>query len=196
MKIILLERVDNLGHIGDEVTVRPGFARNFLFPQHKALRANEANRKIFVAQKAQIEARNAAARAAASEAGAGLEGKVFVLIRSAGDSGQLYGSVSARDICDSAEAAGFTLGRNQVVLDRPIKTIGMHALRVRLHPEVVVGVSVNVARSVDEATRQARGEDVFASAMAEDRALADETANALYEANLEAEADRLPADDA
>ncbi len=196
MKIILLERVDNLGHIGDEVTVRPGFARNFLFPQHKALRANEANRKIFVAQKAQIEARNAAARAAASEAGAGLEGKVFVLIRSAGDSGQLYGSVSARDICDSAESAGFTLGRNQVVLDRPIKTIGMHALRVRLHPEVVVGVSVNVARSVDEATRQARGEDVFASAMAEDRALADETANALYEANLEAEADRLPADDA
>lgn len=196
MKIILLERVDNLGHIGDEVTVRPGFARNFLFPQQKALRANEANRKIFAAQKAQIEARNAAARAQASELGAGLEGQVFVLIRSAGDSGQLYGSVSARDICDSAGAAGFRLGRNQVVLDRPIKTIGMHALRVRLHPEVVVGVSVNVARSADEAARQARGEDVFATAMAEDRALADETANALYEANLEAEADRVPAEDA
>lgn len=196
MKIILLERVDNLGHIGDEVTVRPGFARNFLFPQHKALRANEANRKIFVAQKAQIEARNAAARAQASETGAGLEGKVFVLIRSAGDSGQLYGSVSARDICDSAEAQGFSLGRNQVVLDRPIKSIGMHNVRVRLHPEVVVGVTINVARSVDEAARQARGEDVFATAMAEDRALADETANALYEANLAAEADRLPAEDA
>lgn len=192
MKVILLERVDNLGHIGDEVVVRPGFARNFLLPQHKALRATESNRQVFATQKAQIEARNAAARAQAAQVGSEVDGKIFVLIRQAGDSGQLYGSVSARDVSEAAEKDGYVVARNQVVLDKPIKTIGLHKIRVRLHPEVSVGVSVNVARSMDEAERQARGEDVVAAALAEDRALADETANEIQAASAEAGMDRGP----
>jgi large subunit ribosomal protein L9 len=176
MKIVLLERVEHLGAIGDVVTVRDGYARNFLLPQNKALRATEANLKRFEQQRADIEARNAEGRAKAQADGERLEGAAFVLIRQAGESGQLYGSVAARDIADAAVAAGHTVSRGQVVLDSPIKTLGIHAVRVRLHPEVVVTVSANVARSADEAERQAKGEDVVAAAAEAERALVAEQA--------------------
>jgi large subunit ribosomal protein L9 len=176
MQVILLERVEKLGAIGDVVTVRDGFARNFLLPKHKALRATEANKKKFEARKDEIIARNAELREAASKSGEKLEGQQFVLIRSAGESGQLYGSVSARDVVDSAAAAGFKIERQYVVLDKPIKTLGVFPLKVRMHAEVVVNVSVNVARSVEEADRQAKGENVIQSAMDADRAAADEQA--------------------
>lgn len=181
MQVILLERVENLGVIGDTVTVRDGFARNFLLPQGKALRATEANKKRFENQRAEIEARNAESRAKAQSQGEKLEGQSFVLIRQAGESGQLYGSVSARDVADAAGAAGFAVDRQAVVLDKPIKSIGLHQVRVRLHPEVAVTVTVNVARSPDEAERQARGEDVVAAAMAADRELADAQAAEMAE---------------
>jgi large subunit ribosomal protein L9 len=170
MEIILLERVDNLGAIGDVVTVRDGYARNFLLPQHKALRATEGNRKRFDAMRAELEARNAKTRAEAATSGENLDGASFVLLRQAGESGQLYGSVSARDIAEAAEAAGHDVPRSTVVLDKPIKTLGVHEVRLRLHPEVSVSVKVNVARSADEAERQAKGEDVIAAALEEDRA--------------------------
>jgi large subunit ribosomal protein L9 len=172
MDIILLERVDKLGAIGDVVKVRDGYARNFLLPQNKALRATEANKKRFEAMRADLEKRNAEARAQAATAGEKLEGQSFVLIRQAGESGQLYGSVSARDVSDAAEAAGFVVPRAAVVLDKPIKTLGLYPIKVRLHPEVSVNVKVNVARSPDEAERQAKGEDVIAAALQEDRAQA------------------------
>jgi large subunit ribosomal protein L9 len=170
MEVILLERVGRLGAIGAVVTVKPGFARNYLLPQHKALRATNANMARFEAQRASIEARNADARAAAAATGEKLDGQVFVLIRQAGEGGQLYGSVAARDVADAAIAAGFEVARNQIVLDKPIKTIGMHAVVVRLHPEVEITVTANVARTEDEATRQAKGEDVIASRFEEERA--------------------------
>jgi len=172
MKIVLLERVENLGVIGDVVTVRNGYARNWLLPQGKALRATDQNLRRFAVQRAEIERRNAETREAAAQAGERLEGKSFTLLRQAGDSGQLYGSVSARDVADAAEAAGFVVPRAAVVLDKPIKTIGLHPLRVRLHPEVSVAITVNVARSAEEAERQAKGEDVVAAAMAAERELA------------------------
>jgi large subunit ribosomal protein L9 len=156
--------------------VRDGFARNFLLPKHKALRATEANKKKFEARKEEIIARNAELRDQAAKGGEKLEGQQFVLIRSAGESGQLYGSVSARDIIDAAEAAGFKIARQYVVLDKPIKTLGVFPVKVRLHAEVLVNVSVNVARSTDEADRQARGENVIQSAMNADRAAAEEQA--------------------
>lgn len=170
MQVILLERVGRLGGIGDVVTVKPGFARNFLLPQQKALRATNANMARFEAQRASIEARNADARAAAAATGEKLDGAVFVLIRQAGEGGQLYGSVVARDIADVAVAAGFAVSRNQVVLDKPIKTIGMNPVVVRLHPEVEVTVIANVGRTEEEAARQAKGEDVIASRFEEARA--------------------------
>lgn len=172
MKIVLLERVENLGVIGDVVTVRNGYARNWLLPQGKALRATDQNLRRFAVQRAEIERRNAETREAAAQAGERLEGKSFTLLRQAGDSGQLYGSVSARDVAEVAEAAGFAVPRAAVVLDKPIKTIGLHPLRVRLHPEVSVAITVNVARSAEEAERQAKGEDVVAAAMAAERELA------------------------
>jgi large subunit ribosomal protein L9 len=170
MEVILLERVGRLGAIGDVVTVKPGFARNYLLPQHKALRATTANMARFEAQRASIEARNADARAAAAATGEKLDGQVFVLIRQAGEGGQLYGSVAARDVADAAVAAGFDVGRNQIVLDKPIKTIGMNPVVVRLHPEVEVTVTANVARTEEEAARQAKGEDVIAMRFEEERA--------------------------
>ncbi len=176
MDIILLERVENLGGIGDVVKVRDGFARNYLLPMHKALRATEANKKRFEAQRADIEARNAEARAAAGKNAEAIDGKTYVLIRQAGESGQLYGSVSARDIAEAINAEapkGFEAPRGAVVLDKPIKTIGLHSVKVRLHAEVAATVTLNVARSPDEAERQARGENVIASAFEEDRAAAD-----------------------
>ena len=181
MKVILLERVDRLGAIGDVVSVKDGFARNFLLPRSKALRATAANLKVFEAQRHQIEARNADAKAAAERAAAKLDGSSYVLIRQAGESGQLYGSVSGRDVADAANAEGARGERSQVVLDKPIKTLGVHAVKVRLHAEVVVTVNVNVARSADEADRQARGEDVIAARFDEDRQQAEEAAADMLE---------------
>ena len=172
MQIILLERVGSLGGIGDEVNVREGYARNFLLPQNKALRATEANRKRFDAMRAEIVARNEVARAKAQTAAEKVDGQSFVLLRSAGEGGQLYGSVSARDVSDAAEAAGFTVPRLAVVLAAPIKTLGLHAVSVKLHPEVTSTVTLNVARSADEAERQAKGENIVAAAQEEDRAVA------------------------
>jgi large subunit ribosomal protein L9 len=158
MKVILLERVEGKGVLGDVVTVKDGYARNYLLPRHKALRANSANMKAFDAQRAEIEARNARAKAAAGEAGTELDGTSYVLIRQAGESGQLYGSVSGRDVSDIVNAAGGKVERSMVVLDKPIKTLGLHTVPVDLHPEVEVHVVINVARSKDEAERQSRGE--------------------------------------
>jgi large subunit ribosomal protein L9 len=181
MKVILLERVERLGAIGDTVNVKDGFARNFLLPRQKALRATSQNLKIFEAQRATIEQRNADARAAAEKAGEKLDGSVYVLIRQAGESGQLYGSVSGRDVADAANAEGAKVERSMVVLDTPIKTLGMHPVKVRLHAEVTVTVTVNVARSPDEAERQARGENVITSQFDEDRVQAEQAAADLFE---------------
>ena len=170
MKVILLERVERLGALGDIVTVKDGFARNFLLPRSKALRANAANMQIFEGQRVEIETRNAAAREAAAKSGKALDGSSYVMIRQAGETGQLYGSVSGRDVADAVNAEGGKIDRSMVVLDKPIKTLGVHTVKVRLHPEVVVTVNINIARSVDEAERQAKGEDVIATQFDEDRA--------------------------
>ncbi|UDF02267.1 50S ribosomal protein L9 [Asticcacaulis sp. AND118] len=177
MKVVLLERVENLGHIGEVVSVKDGFARNFLLPRHKALRANAQNLKFFEAQKEQIVARNAAARAAAEKQGAELDGQQYVMIRQAGETGQLYGSVTGRDVAEAIAETGGKVERNQIVLDTPIKTLGLHALKVRLHAEVSISITINIARSADEAERQASGENVIASQFEEDR-MADEAAAA------------------
>jgi large subunit ribosomal protein L9 len=184
MKVILLERVERLGGLGDVVNVRDGFARNFLLPRSKALRATEANLKVFDGQRADIEARNAKARDAASQSGEGIDGHSYILIRQAGESGQLYGSVSGRDVADAVNAEGGKVDRSMVVLDRPLKTLGVHPVRVRLHPEVSVTVNINIARSQDEAERQARGENVITSQFEEDQALAAESAAELLEAGV------------
>ena len=162
MEVILLERVEKLGGIGDVVTVKNGFARNYLLPRKKALRANEANRKVFEANRAKIEADNAERRSDAEKAAKGVDGKTVKLIRQASNTGQLYGSVSARDIVEALEGEGAKVTKSQVVLDRPIKAIGMHEIRIALHPEVAVTVKVNVARSPEEAELQAQGVDVMA----------------------------------
>ena len=185
MQVILLERIERLGKIGDEVRVKNGFARNFLIPQGKALVANDRNRKRFDAERDAIEARNAAARDAAQTDAEKLEGAIFVLIRQAGDTGQLYGSVSARDIAEAAEAAGHKVDRNAVRLDKPIKTIGLSEVSVRLHAEVSVKVQVNVARSLEEAERQEKGEDIVAALQAANQAMDDEQAGELAEAAAE-----------
>ncbi len=158
MEVILLERVAKLGQMGETVRVRDGYARNFLLARGKALRATEANKKHFESQRAQIEATNLAARKEAEAVAEKLEGQSFVVIRQAGESGILYGSVSTRDIAEAATAGGFTLNRNQIVLVHPIKALGLHTVPVHLHPEVDVKIVVNVARSEEEAERQARGE--------------------------------------
>jgi large subunit ribosomal protein L9 len=181
MKVILLERVERLGGLGDVVQVKDGFARNFLLPRQKALRANSSNLKVFEAQRAEIESRNAKARDAASKAGEKLDGSSYILIRQAGESGQLYGSVAGRDVAEAVNAEGGKIDRSMVVLDKPIKTLGVHEVKVRLHPEVTVTVSINIARSADEAERQARGEDVIASQFEEDAALSAEAAADLLE---------------
>ena len=171
MDIILLERIEKLGTIGDVVSVKDGYARNFLLPNKKALRANEANRKVFEANRGKIEADNAAKRGEAEVHSANVEGKSIVLIRASSNAGQLYGSVSVRDIVDALNADGAGLSKSMVVLERPIKTIGVFDVRVALHPEVAVMVKVNVARSPDEAEQQAAGVDVL-KAMFEDDAAA------------------------
>ncbi|MCB1526719.1 MAG: 50S ribosomal protein L9 [Hyphomicrobiaceae bacterium] len=160
MQVILLQRIAKLGQMGDVVSVKAGYARNFLLPQRKALRATDENRKQFESQRAQLEADNLAQKSEAEQVAEKLNGQTFIAIRQAGDTGQLYGSVSTRDIAEVVTEGGFTIDRNQVVMERPIKNLGVHEVEVALHPEVSVLVKLNVARSEDEAERQARGEDV------------------------------------
>ena len=185
MQIILLERVENLGGLGDEVSVKNGFARNFLLPQGKALIANAQNRARFEAEREAIEKRNAEARDTASSAGTKLDGETFVLIRQSGATGQLYGSVNARDIVEIAGEAGHKIKREQVRLNAPIKTLGLHEVCIRLHAEVRVEITVNVARSEDEAERQAAGENIIETLQAEEQAAADEQASEMAEAAAE-----------
>ncbi len=172
MDIILLERIEKLGTIGDVVSVKDGYARNFLLPNKKALRANDANKKVFEANRAKIEADNASRRGEAEVHAKDVEGKSVVLIRASSNSGQLYGSVSVRDIVDALNEDGANLSKAMIVLERPIKTIGIFDVRVQLHPEVAVTVKVNVARSPDEANQQAQGVDVIAAMFEDDAAAA------------------------
>jgi large subunit ribosomal protein L9 len=196
MKVILLERVERLGALGDVVSVKDGFARNYLLPRSKALRANEANLKVFEAQRKDIEARNAKNREGAERAATKIDGETYVIIRQAGESGQLYGSVSGRDVADAIQAEGGQVDRAQVVLDKPIKAIGVHPVRVRLHAEVTVQVKVNVARSQDEADRQARGENVLQAQFDEERAMAQQAAEELFEGGAGQALAEAPAEEA
>lgn len=191
MQVILLERVGKLGGIGDEVSVKDGFARNFLLPQGKALRANDANRARFEAERAVIEARNAEARDAAQSVAGSIDGKKIVVIRQAGENGQLYGSVSSRDIADTLTEEGTAVSRSQVDLSRPIKTVGLHEVIVRLHAEVDSTIVVNVARSTDEADRQAAGEDLTVVSYDEEP---EEEAPAIEEVFEEGAADQAAAE--
>lgn len=160
MQVILLERIGHLGQMGDVVNVKNGYARNYLLPQKKALRATEENIKLFETQRVQLEANNLEQKKEAESIAEKLGGQVFIAIRQAGDTGQLYGSVSTRDIAEAITEGGFSIARRQVVLNKPIKDLGLHEVEISLHPEVGVNVTINVARTEDEAQRQARGEDV------------------------------------
>lgn len=188
MQIILLERIGRLGQMGDVVKVKDGYARNFLLPQGKALRATKDNMARFERERHQLEARNLELKRDAEAVSGKLEGRTFVALRQAGDGGQLYGSVSTRDISDLVTEGGFTIQRSQVLLDRPIKTLGLHDVRVGLHPEVEVKVIVNVARTAEEAERQARGEDVTLSREEIEAEEAAAAAEALFETDELAQA--------
>jgi len=190
MEVILLERIEKLGAIGDVVKVKNGFARNFLLPNGKALRANDANRKVFEANRGRIESQNAERRSVAEKESKGLDGVTIQLIRQASNTGQLYGSVSARDLAEALEADGHKVAKNQIVLDRPIKSIGMQDVRIALHPEVSVTIHVNVARSPEEAELQAQGVDVMAAMFDRD------TAGFTEERDPNAEPGEIPADTA
>jgi large subunit ribosomal protein L9 len=188
MQVILLERIGRLGQMGDVVKVRDGYARNFLLPQGKALRVTKDNMSRFEKERAQLEATNLQRKQEAEAVAVKLSGLRFIVLRQAGDSGQLYGSVSTRDISDAVTTGGFTIDRSQVLLDRPIKNLGLHGVRLGLHPEVAINVTLNVARTAEEAERQAAGEDVRQirdSDGAEEAALA---AEVLFE-STEAEAE-------
>ena len=193
MEVILLERVEKLGAIGDVVKVKDGFARNYLLPRKKALRANENNRKLFETNRARIEEDNANRRSDAEKASKGVDGKTVKLIRQASNTGQLYGSVSARDIVEALEAEGAHVTKSQVVLDHPIKAIGLHEVKIALHPEVAVTVKVNVARSPEEADLQAQGVDVMEQMFERDTAAFTEEFDPNAEPGATAEA---PAEDA
>jgi large subunit ribosomal protein L9 len=190
MQIILLERIENLGQMGDVVRVKPGYARNYLLPQKKAVRATEENRKRFEETRAQLEATNLQRRSEAETVAAKLDGLVITLIRQAGEAGQLYGSVTARDVADAITAAGFTVGRQQIRLHQPIKALGLHTVKVGLHPEVVVSVVVNVARTPDEAEVQARTGTAVARTGAERREELDRVLEEQAEAMFEEEAEQ------
>mgnify|MGYP000997177410 FL=1 len=170
MDVILLERVEKLGNIGEIVSVKPGFARNFLLPRNKALRASEANKKRFEANRANIEAENAMKRDHAIEDSKAVEGKSVILIRQASNTGQLYGSVATRDLAEALSEDGAKVSRSQIILDRPIKALGLYEVRVALHPEVSVTIKVNIARSPEEAELQAKGVDVTADMFERDNA--------------------------
>ena len=176
MKVVLLERVENLGAVGDVVSVKDGFARNFLLPRDKARRATAANLKAFELDRAAIEQRNEKNKAESQKIADKIDGQTYVMIRQAGETGQLYGSVAGRDVAEAVQAEGGKIERSQVVLNTPIKTLGVHEVLVRLHAEVQATVKINVARSADEAERQAKGEDVIKSAYDEDREAALEQA--------------------
>lgn len=200
MKIVLLERIEKLGTIGDVVNVKDGFARNFLLPQEKALRATKSNLIRFEAEREFLEARNAEAAAKAKTDGTDLDGKSYVVIRQAGETGILYGSVSSRDI---AELIGGEVKRSMVVQEQPIKDLGIHEVRVKLHPEVSINVMINVARSEEEAERQEAGEDVIATQADEDREQAEEAsaerselAHDMFEGDHDGFDDDLPAAEA
>lgn len=181
MKVVLLERVDNLGAIGDVVTVKDGFARNFLLPRDKARRATAANLKAFEIERAAIEARNDKNMAEAKKIADKIDGQTYVMIRQAGETGQLYGSVAGRDVAEAIRNEGGLVERSQVVLHVPIKTLGVHEVLIRLHAEVSATVKMNVARSSDEAERQAKGEDVIASQFDDERQAAEQAAQELIE---------------
>ena len=191
MDIILLERIEKLGTIGDVVSVKDGYARNFLLPQKKALRANEANKKVFEANRDRLEKENAERRVEAEAQGKDVDGVEVVLIRASSNSGQLYGSVSVRDIVDALVAKGHDITKSQVILERPIKTIGMFDVRVALHPEVSVTVKANVARSDDEAELQSQGVDVMAQMFEDERAESEGFTEAV---DPNAEPGEIPAD--
>ncbi|MEL6645128.1 MAG: 50S ribosomal protein L9 [Pseudomonadota bacterium] len=211
MQVILLERVAKLGQMGEVVTVKDGYARNFLLPQKKALWASEANLKAFEDQKAQLEARNLETKAEAEKLGETLDGQQFVVIRSASDAGALYGSVTTRDAAEAATEAGFTVDRKQISLERPIKELGLHTLIVSLHPEVEVSITLNVARSAEEAELQASGKSIQELAAEEEAAaefeiaelfddigaaqIDDEVLEAAGEAPAEAPADETQSED-
>lgn len=181
MDVILLERVENLGQMGDVVKVRAGYARNYLLPQKKALRANDDNKKVFEAQRAELEARNLERKQEAEQIAAKIDGSSYVIIRQSSEMGVLYGSVSTRDIADAASEAGVKIERAQVRLDKPLKSLGVFSVRVKLHPEVDAKINVNIARSADEAERQARGEDVLARPEDQVEAEAAETAPEFFD---------------
>ena len=191
MEIILLERIEKLGQMGDLARVKDGYARNYLLPEGKALRATRTNRERFERERAQLEAANIERRAEAVDIAGRMNGLSVAVVRQAGDAGQLYGSVSARDIADAVTGAGFTVARRQVALDRPIKTLGLHPARIVLHPEVVVTVKVNVARSEEEARLQAAGVDVTARDFEDDDDDGEELAALFDEASPD---DPMPTD--
>jgi large subunit ribosomal protein L9 len=193
MEVILLERIEKLGAIGDVVNVKPGFARNFLLPNGKALRANDANRKVFEANREKIEATNAERRSAAEKDSKSIEGAEITLIRQASNVGHLYGSVSARDLAEALEAQGHKVAKNQIVLDKPIKSLGIQDVRVALHPEVSVTIRVNVARSPEEAELQAKGVDVMAEMFEKDEAGFTEDYDPNAEPGATAESGEAPA---
>lgn len=186
MEVILLERIQKLGSMGEVVKVKDGYARNYLFPQHKALRATDANRSKFERDRTVLEAKNEERRKAAMGDSGKLEGKSFVILRQAGESGQLYGSVSTRDIAEAASTAGVKVSRNHVLLDTPIKTIGLYTVQIALHPELAIPVTLNVARSQDEADAQARGEVLTGPVSERAEALA--AAEELFESEAAAKA--------
>jgi large subunit ribosomal protein L9 len=201
MDVILLERIEKLGSIGDVVKVKNGYARNFLLPRGKALRANEANRKVFEANREKIEASNAERRGEAETEAKKVDGLKLQLIRQASNTGQLYGSVSARDLSEALEAEGHKIAKHQIVLDRPIKAIGVQDVKIALHPEVAVTISVNIARSPEEAELQAQGKDVMAEMFEKDVAgFTEERVEGLEPGEIaaepEAEAAEAPAEDA
>ncbi len=181
MKVVLLERVENLGAIGDVVTVKDGFARNYLLPRDKARRATEANLKAFELDRAAIEARNEKNKAEAQKVADKIDGQTYVMIRQAGETGHLYGSVAGRDVAEAVQAEGGKVERSQVVLNTAIKSLGVHEVLVRLHPEVTATVKVNIARSAEEAERQARGEDVIRAQFNDEREAAEQAAQELIE---------------
>jgi len=186
MDVILLERIQKLGGMGEVVKVKDGYARNYLFPQHKALRATEANRTKFERDRSTLEARNEERRKAAMGDSGKLEGKSFVILRQAGESGQLYGSVSTRDIAEAASTTGVAVSRNHVLLETPIKTIGLYTVHIALHPELAIPVTLNVARSQDEADAQSRGEVLTGPVSERAEALA--AAEELFESEAQAQA--------
>jgi len=195
MEVILLQRVAKLGQMGDVVRVKDGYARNFLLPKGKALRATDANRKRFDTMKVELEARNLEQRGEAEKVGSKLDGKSFIVLRQASETGQLYGSVSTRDLATLLSGSGVAVNRNQIELNAPIKTIGLHKVPVSLHPEIEISVTVNVARSADEAERQARGEDVTVRREAAEEPTEPIAAEAFFEepSAVEGGADSTPA---